>query len=724
MRKSRVVVICLAIFGNLIFFQNCSKNQSGSAEQGSAGAESANINRTVISTSNLQSFEAAQRKVEASWLQESSSNNSCLPQDLYPKTIIPPNLKYLSMVDEFLYVLPFDNYWKSETNEESKYGNVITLAVNNTSSAQLNQLDQKLAYLKTINRKAVINVQDVFYDKSKLEPWSDYREKWNTFAAVVKKHEDIVVSFYLYDEPFWNAQLKNVPEATVYDYLTIQNRIIKNSFPAIATTLVEAYTMINDKLRVPPGIDWVGLDCYNSFDHCGNPQYGYRSIPEYYAILKRKITPYQKLVAIPNGIILDEKYIKIESRSGVPLSDRLNTVDIADKYFRWIATEKRIVGAFTFIYKYRGEAEGVAAASDMCEVAEHFEKNGQKFLKSNHLLTHVNALTVNVVAQAHDKQLSLVENKSVDISSLKDVSIKFNITSNSDIYNLRCEVVSSKGAVNDCSAHLQSGFVIPANTIENYRIQLSQGALTKYFGINILAQPKKSCVYEGETTPDGCRFPAVTLAHGISQTLQSSSAVVGSVSGTCNDGQWINVQKSCTAVKKSCSYLGETTPEGCKFQAVTAKHGESRTLSSISNIPGTASGTCDDGKWIKTQLSCVVPKKSCSYGGETTPQGCRFSAVTVPHGESRTLQSVSSVVGSASGTCNDGQWVNTQITCVPPKKSCSYAGGAAAGGSCIFPAITASHGEFKSVNAVSGGTGIASATCNDGQWVNLQASCR
>ena len=51
------------------------------------------------------------------------------------------------------------------------------------------------------------------------------------------------------------------------------------------------------------------------------------------------------------------------------------------------------------------------------------------------------------------------------------------------------------------------------------------------------------------------------MQHGDSRTLQPISGGTGSISGTCNDGAWTNVVKTCVAANKSCTYAGETTVE-------------------------------------------------------------------------------------------------------------------------------------------------------------------
>lgn len=57
------------------------------------------------------------------------------------------------------------------------------------------------------------------------------------------------------------------------------------------------------------------------------------------------------------------------------------------------------------------------------------------------------------------------------------------------------------------------------------------------------------------------------------------------------------------------------------------------------------------------------------------------------------------------------------------KSACVYPGGQEPGHSCVFPGASVNHGVTASINAISGGTGQLTATCNDGRLVDVSISC-
>ncbi len=399
-----------------------------------------------------------------------SSQNICLPSDLNPRTDLPAHIKYLSMVGGELQIdTPYDSEWIADAEKLAQFGNVMTLGLTQSTPAQLQNLEKKLSHVKTLGKKAVVQIQNVFVDLERTALHDHYEGNWHQTLPVLQKYQDVIIALYLWDEPFWAAKSNNVSPTSVYDSLVLQNRLVKQTLPGIPTAIVEGYPVIDESLRIPPGIDWVGMDCYEDFQSCGNGLHGEkRSIPEYYEILKSKMTTHQKLIAIPTGIAQGNY-----ASDQVPLNTKLHVVEIADDFFEWASTQDRVVGLFTFIYHSTAE---YAAADNMCEAEEYYKKAGEKFLASGvRASPNQMPFSVSVAAQTAQGEYVLNTSPGVEIPSNSDVKITFVVSGGgADIHGVQCDMTDPTGTIVDCAGHLDSGLTIPANGAGTYQIKVSR----------------------------------------------------------------------------------------------------------------------------------------------------------------------------------------------------------------------------------------------------------
>lgn len=180
---------------------------------------------------------------------------------------------------------------------------------------------------------------------------SDYQTQWNNIKSVLAPYAGWIAGFYPADEPFWTAQNFNVSQAQVKLWLETVNSTIKADFPDLPIVLVEAYPMINASLQIPSGYDWIGMDCYGSFDYCGDDIYGYRSIPQYYATLKQKITASQRLV------LVGDAYLAMPLAQVTP-SDETALAQRATSFVGYVRSDLSFVGLLGFLYDSSAQKTG------------------------------------------------------------------------------------------------------------------------------------------------------------------------------------------------------------------------------------------------------------------------------------------------------------------------------------------------------------------------------
>lgn len=179
---------------------------------------------------------------------------------------------------------------------------------------------------------------------------------------------------------------------------------------------------------------------------------------------------------------------------------------------------------------------------------------------------------------------------------------------------------------------------------------------------------KKSCEYAGGVM-DGypCRFESARANHMQSAVAKAISGGTGTIQGTCSDGKWTDVVVQCApAPKRDCTFNGHIEGHRCVFRGNFAVHGATATSEVLSGGTGSVTGTCNDGEWTNVNVNCN-PKASCTFPGGSMP-GCRgrFEPARALHGNRQTSyasDSSGAMVGSISAVCNDGQWTDLSRQC-------------------------------------------------------------
>lgn len=309
--------------------------------------------------------------------QAGAGDANCLSKDLFPPNYFPQHIEYAGF------------YFSSATNSFSQtiqnfeqgideiygQGNVTSIAyLDNafiSSSIDHDQLFiNKLIKAKSKGFKVLLEIPLIFFsfdtNKNKFNLntlRSDYKSRWLKFKNIISPYLTSIAGFYPFDEPFWNAQANGISSASMLKMLEEIGNVIKSDLPQIPIIFIEAYPMITSNLKIPKNWDWIGMDCYGSFDKCGLPG-NEKSIPEYYNLLKTKIHPHQRLILVPDAFVFTEM---------PTLNDQLNVVKIARKFLEWAESETLLIGIFPFIYTNL-PAEKITGAREMCLVKEFYKQ--------------------------------------------------------------------------------------------------------------------------------------------------------------------------------------------------------------------------------------------------------------------------------------------------------------------------------------------------------------
>src|ERR1051326_646612 len=184
---------------------------------------------------------------------------------------------------------------------------------------------------------------------------------WNRWLDAVKPFTSDIAAFYPYDEPYWRGlnersgnRIQHLDEGhkrqgmtEVAEQLRDANDRIKNNFPNTPIIYVEAYPLISEDLQIPRGYDWVGFDCYESFEDCHG-----KSIESYVDTIRTKLGPGQSLVVVPQG------FVHIRSGDRVSDEQRHQLHELLDKYLSLVRNHPRTIAVLAWSYKDFPQKDG------------------------------------------------------------------------------------------------------------------------------------------------------------------------------------------------------------------------------------------------------------------------------------------------------------------------------------------------------------------------------
>lgn len=178
---------------------------------------------------------------------------------------------------------------------------------------------------------------------------------------------------------------------------------------------------------------------------------------------------------------------------------------------------------------------------------------------------------------------------------------------------------------------------------------------------------------------------------------------------------------------------GSAPYEACFFTWVSMSHGQSQSVASSSGVSGSLSAVCNDGSWFVTGVSCDAPTvtpttppviptgpaplpRDC--GGDTfTKQSCVFEWLDTPHGASISVSPVFGGTGTLTATCKDGSWINRLASCTPNQPTLCPDNSAPVNGECLK---TCSDGSRIPQNQV---CPPPTQTCPGGSVIPASAAC-
>ncbi|MDC0711787.1 discoidin domain-containing protein [Stigmatella sp. ncwal1] len=162
----------------------------------------------------------------------------------------------------------------------------------------------KLAEAKRVGSKAILVLNGQLFSSSPLAPSADWQAQWEQVRRIILDggYEDTVLAFYPLDEPYHNAWVNNVSDATMRGWLQAMSGRMHADFPSKPVGTILAYPTLTRGLgsAYVSMFDWVGFDCYGPWDNCNG-----QSMPWYISTLRSWLSPSQRMIAVPEAFRWD-----------------------------------------------------------------------------------------------------------------------------------------------------------------------------------------------------------------------------------------------------------------------------------------------------------------------------------------------------------------------------------------------------------------------------------
>jgi hypothetical protein len=196
---------------------------------------------------------------------------------------------------------------------------------------------RRLEKAQSLGKRAVVVLTPQFFGPN-FSPLSDAQQNanWDAFSKQLRPYKGSIAAFYPADEPYLHvANIGGVDAMSTY--LASVNRKIKKQFPGIPIAVIFSWLEIQKGYTPPAGFNWLGVDCYGSFDQCNG-----WSIPAYYEWLKKRMSSNQKLFLVPDANFPRDEF-NGSSEAGV--------IERANQYLNYAQKETRVVAVIPFIWQ-------------------------------------------------------------------------------------------------------------------------------------------------------------------------------------------------------------------------------------------------------------------------------------------------------------------------------------------------------------------------------------
>lgn len=286
-------------------------------------------------------------------------------QDTFSK-----NLKYLSFWDSGTRV---ENHHSQEyistiISDVSKVSNVITISVIGYDYKVANGTIIAIDEAVKNNKKIILIVWNIFFEKSKLRP--EYTQIMSIFRhAIVDPYREHILAFYIEDEPFLSIDeppiiIKNELNKLIFD--------LKNYYPEIISIVSYSYIELdNDSVKnFPVKSNWVVGNIY--YQQLKNSDL----VRHYLDSLAAQKEQNQSIVFMMDAFFVG-KIVDDVLKCSPSKEEEIGSISFNEASIRWANsnTKHPVVASFVFLYDNTIESSNtvICGATSMPKVLAFIE---------------------------------------------------------------------------------------------------------------------------------------------------------------------------------------------------------------------------------------------------------------------------------------------------------------------------------------------------------------
>jgi hypothetical protein len=229
----------------------------------------------------------------------------------------------------------------------------------------------KLREARERGLKAILMVQDLFFPPSSTVPRNDYRERFVDYWRSLSDFHDVILGFYLYDEPLWRNSLSETRQTTdrqsLHDHLRAISRFVRRETNRI-TALTHAYVAVERGWPLVRSTDWTGINCYAAF----GPQCSEQKLREYFRQLIIQKAPSQRIMATVDAFRFRDQRLVSQQQ----------IIQRIDVWMDLVHRTDQVAAITPFLYQNDDNPrEQLQGAETMPDVLERLEQVGRRVIR-------------------------------------------------------------------------------------------------------------------------------------------------------------------------------------------------------------------------------------------------------------------------------------------------------------------------------------------------------
>lgn len=275
-----------------------------------------------------------------------------------------------------------------------------TSSFSNVALVQTSSTEEDIKNIRKVydnGMLSIISVFDIFFETNPNEQGSqetklrsNYLERWLEYAKEIEPYKEMILGFFVFDEPYWTATYQGKTFKEMKYMLSESSYQIKKLFPdqkiigsfliterELALKEVHGFPLPDDAeeyYSIPPELDLVAVFYYWSAYKLDYPDGGFSQFVNIWSermqSFNKHLHSHQKMILIPGTFCFTQNKPTKEMEQEL--------LDLAYKYYNFAKRNVKIVGIMPFLWPSYGNMIG---AEEMEDLQKIWQDIGRKILE-------------------------------------------------------------------------------------------------------------------------------------------------------------------------------------------------------------------------------------------------------------------------------------------------------------------------------------------------------